>query len=172
MTDIQKDENFGYQLGTIGHSLMGGIDNLLYGKMDESAKSIDEISAILHRMNRLIAEFERLRGNDRETPVDISELEDMIQELQDKFYEEFPSMGAEDRLIPKGLDLSKVDQSQLDRIIGHVESIKMRYQNKIPVIMEKLNTQSTLYRILSEICSEMAKITREEKTHSVRRQVG
>ncbi len=161
----------GYHLGVAGHEILCQVDEHLHSKIHSASDRIDEISESLHKMNKLIEEFESLRRSNPDAPTDLSSAEDMICEMQDKFYQDFPNMDHKDRLIPHDLDLTKVEPAKLNHIVANIESIKSRYQNQISIVTQKLNTDSNLYRIITEICSEMAKISREEKSHSVRRQV-
>jgi len=162
-----------YQIGSLAHELQEKIDGRLYLQMQEQSDRVEELTKRIHQLNRMITEFDyQRRGNNGE--IDLSELESLVDEFRSiwqEFQEEFPLLSKDECPFPPDIDLTKVDQNMLDRVFGHIESMKMRYQNKIPVIMEKLNTASALYRVLSEICPEMAKTAREEKNNSIRRQI-
>jgi hypothetical protein len=153
------------------YHLVETFDNKFGSQVEEHSNIVDEISNTLQLLNQLITDFEHLRSEDRSQCVNIAKFEEMLDDLQENFRQEFPTMTQFDRLVPAELDLTQTDQRDLDRIIGKVEAIKMRYQDQIPIHMEKLNTHSTLYRIIMDIFTEIAKITRQEIDNSVRKQV-
>ncbi len=162
------DEVFSNQIGPLGYTLQGRIDDHHGATLEKHRQKISEINQNLRFViNEMASQCKKLEADpDKKPPYDLRGFEDTINRLEDLYHDYRKEAVNTSKGVKKNLeklerkrlfpeDLSKITEGDMKSIIDTIDKMQTANKDKVQEITQELYLVGQLFITITDIIRKM-----------------